>query len=96
MTFGGVRPSFRIVVVFLLLLAASPVTAPFSSCDLADLFAAGPSDGSALVQFKSGTDKPGCPVDSLVGLVFVSVVLSTTPASYLESSKPQRPRVLRI
>jgi hypothetical protein len=96
MTRGVVRPSFRIVVVVLMLLGVSPVTAPFSSCDLADLFAAGPSDGSALVQSKSGTDKHDCQVGSLAGLVFVSLVVSTPPASYLESRRAQRPRVLRI
>lgn len=82
MSRGVVRPSFRIVVVVLMVLAASPVTAPFSWCDLADLFAAGPSDGSALVQSKSGTDKHDCPVGSLAGLIFVP------PQSPTASSPP--------
>jgi hypothetical protein len=44
--------------VALLLLAVSPVTAPFSTCDLNQLFGAPTSPGAASVQAKAAADEP--------------------------------------
>lgn len=52
-----VRRLPRLVVFVLLLLAVSPVTAPFSSCDLTDLVWGTRADDAALVHAKSNPDK---------------------------------------
>jgi hypothetical protein len=52
-----VRPIPRLVTFCLLVLAVSPVTAPFSSFDLADVFHPSRSDHAAIVHAKSHSDK---------------------------------------
>jgi hypothetical protein len=44
--------------VVLLLLAVSPVTAPFSTCDLNQLFGAPTSTGTASLHAKAAADEP--------------------------------------
>ena len=48
----------RICALALLLLAGSPLTAPFSTCDLADLFGGHDSAAGTVVQAKIGSDNP--------------------------------------
>ena len=47
----------RALVVALLLLAVSPVTAPFSTYDLQDRFGGTPSSGVAVLQSKAAPDE---------------------------------------
>jgi hypothetical protein len=48
----------RLCVILLLLLAVSPVTAPFSTCDLLDLFGGCASSGGPVLHSKSTPDEP--------------------------------------
>jgi hypothetical protein len=48
----------RICALALLLLAGSPLTAPFSTCDVADLFGGHDSVAGTVVQAKIGSDTP--------------------------------------
>lgn len=58
MTAGSASPLTRIVVTALLLLAVSPVTAPFLTVDLKALLGDSPAPGAAVVQQKAGPDEP--------------------------------------
>jgi hypothetical protein len=48
----------RICALALLLLAGSPLTAPFSTCDVGDLFGSHGSVTGTAVQAKIGSDNP--------------------------------------
>jgi hypothetical protein len=54
-------PATRPLVVALLVLAVSPVTAPFSTCDLQDLFGEQPAHRQGFVEPKTSGEGPAVP-----------------------------------
>jgi hypothetical protein len=60
----------RLLRLALLLLAVSPLTAPFSTCDPLDLFGGGATvPAPTSIQAKSVSDEPAVEIGSPVGLV---------------------------
>lgn len=59
----------RALGVALLMLAVSPLTAPFSTCDPVDLFGGATVPVSTSVQAKTVTDDPAADVGSTIGPV---------------------------
>jgi len=53
-----VSTGLRMCSVLLLVLMVSPITAPFSTCDLFDLLGGSGSSGAAVLQAKTGSDDP--------------------------------------
>ena len=66
MKFNGNRVLLRLGGVMLLVLVLSPFTAPFSTCDLSDLFGDTTSDGGAILQSKPAPQEP---TPALTGIV---------------------------
>lgn len=58
MKLHGSRVVLRLGGVMLLALVLSPFTAPFSTCDLSDLFGDTTSDGGAILQSKPAPHEP--------------------------------------
>jgi hypothetical protein len=69
----------RIIVTTLLLLAVSPVTAPFLTFDLKDWLGDSTSPGVALVQPKTTHDEPVSAVATSGALLFLRAVLTPGP-----------------
>jgi len=70
----------RIIVTALLLLAVSPVTAPFLTFDLKDWLGDSTSPGVALVQPKTTHDEPVSAVATDGALLFLQAVITPGPA----------------
>jgi len=79
----------RLCVIALLLLAVSPVTAPFSTCDLLDLLGGPPSTGGAVLQSKTTSDEP---VSGVGGSLVVRMARASTGLTVLQSVARPRPR----
>jgi hypothetical protein len=88
----------RICAVWLIILGVSPFTAPFSTCDLADLHAGGATDQSALIKADPAPDDSSAlPIASslatpLFGAVFTHPVVVTDRAA----KKRISPTALRL
>jgi len=65
----------RSLLVFVLaLLAALPITAPFSTLDLADLDRSAPAEGGSMQQAKISSDKPIPDAARSLDLTFIATV----------------------
>jgi hypothetical protein len=70
----------RIIVTALLLLAVSPVTAPFLTFDLKDWLGESTSPGVGLVQPKTSHDEPVSTVATDAAFLLVRAVITPAPA----------------
>jgi hypothetical protein len=70
----------RTIVTTLLLLAVSPVTAPFLTFDLKDWLGDSTSPGVALVQPKTTHDEPVSAVAANGPFLFLRTLLTSSPA----------------
>jgi len=76
MTAGRASTLTRIIVTALLLLAVSPVTAPFLTFDLKDLLGDSTSPGVALVQPKTTHDEPVSTIATAAGYQVLRAVIA--------------------
>lgn len=79
MTAGSASSLTRIIVTAPLLLALSPVTAPFLTFDLRDLLGDSTSPGVALVQPKTAHDEPVSTVATAPGYQVLRAVIAPAP-----------------
>lgn len=87
---GPASISLRALVVALLLLAVSPVTAPFSTYDLQDLFG-GTSHGVAVFQSKTGPDESTVHVSGAPDLRVTRHATPDAPRPLARSDRGARP-----
>lgn len=79
---SGSRIVIRLGGVMLLFLMLSPFTAPFSTCDVSDLFGGTTSDGGAVVQPKPA---PHEPTPALSGTVDLQELRNQTSRSLVSA-----------
>lgn len=83
----------RVFGILLLVLMVSPITAPFSTCDLLDLLGGSRAAGAAVLQSKSVPDDP---VPGLVGHVTVHAVqITASVPPGLQPGEPGRRATLQ-
>lgn len=87
----GRRTATRVIGTVLLLLAVSPVTAPFLTYDIRDLLGDSSPQGAALVQPKTTHDEPTAAVGHVAVPVDLPVVFTTISVSPAPHGRVNRP-----
>lgn len=83
--------AIRLLGLALLLLAVSPLTAPFSTCDLMDILGGATAPSSVSMQAKAAPDEPVAEVGAfpgLAGTLAVSVAFRSRALHQLHGSVP--------